>query len=241
MMARIATCVLACVVAAPLVTAEKSEAAADVDGVKMYGRTYKVSDADLREAMAAYKATRGAKPVAVEVINPNEIHVWSQDRERGWRPVQRLEVHQPDGRVELKWMLYGRAIWIIPEALKLMGTARTVYVFPVATPFAPHRDDRHLRLLGTEARISLERLLGNEAHWLHGFDNRIWPEGVPVPTDIGLLFKDGGNEAVLYLFSQRGWFNGEESGGSLDIEVEREFEAWKQKYAQAELDMGSYR
>ena len=240
MMARIATCVLVCLVAAPLVMAEESEAAAEFNGVKVYGRTYKISDADLREAMAVYESTRGAKPVAMEVINHNEIHVWSEDRERGWRPVQRLEVHQPDGRVELKWMLYGRAIWIIPEALKLMGTARTVYVFPVTTPFKPHRDDRRLRLLGEEARLSLERLLGNEANWLHGFDNRIWPEGTPVPTNIGLLFKDQGNEAVLYLFSGTSCFNGEETGGSLDIDVGQEFEAWKQKYARAELDVGSH-
>ena len=200
-MARIATCVLACLVMAPLVVAEESEAAAEFKGVKVYGRTYKISDADLREAMAAYESTREAKPVAVEVINHNEIHVWSEDRERGWLPVQRHEWHEQDGTVGLKWVVFGRVIWDIPLALKLMGTAKSVYVFPVTTPFKPHRDDRRLRLLGEEARISLERLLGNEANWLHGFDNRIWPEGTPVPTDIGLLFKDRGNEAVLYLFS----------------------------------------
>ena len=40
-------------------------------------------------------------------------------------------------------------------ALPFMHRAEKVYVFPVTTPMEPHRDDKHLRLLGHEAAHSI--------------------------------------------------------------------------------------
>jgi hypothetical protein len=75
-----------------------------------------------------------------------------------------------------------------------ISTAKEVYIFPVATPLRPSHSKR-LRLLDPIARNAIEDVLGGEQNWFHGFDNRI--RMAKEPKNIGLTFRQGGNELTL--------------------------------------------
>ncbi len=92
-----------------------------------------------------------------------------------------------------------------------------------------------MRRLGREARESLENLLGNEQSWLHGFDNRIWSLDAPRLRDVGLLFREGNAEVVLFCLSGQSLFNGQRAGGDLENSAKEKLEKWKRYYVQPEL------
>jgi hypothetical protein len=122
-----------------------------------------------------------------------------------------------------------------PDVLRLIRTAETIYVFPVTSPLKPQRDDRHMRLLDPEARHGIVQLLGNDASWWHGLSAIAIPE--KQATNIGLLFRSGKEELVLFFNSEtvEGKFREIELGGLLERKPKEEFEAWKRQYAQPEL------
>ena len=122
-----------------------------------------------------------------------------------------------------------------PDVLRLIRSAEKVYVFPVTSPLKPQRDDRHMRLLGPQAREGIGQLLGNEASWWHGLAAIAIPE--PQPTNIGLRFRSGKDEVVLFFNSAtvEGKFREIELGGLLEDKPKKEFEEWKRRYAQPEV------
>jgi hypothetical protein len=133
----------------------------------------------------------------------------------------------------------GEAIYAPPpELLRFMREADRVFVFPNPTPRHPHRDDKHMRLLTSEARHELVRLLGRACNWYVGGDDRI---GIgPLPKDIGLLFRRGSDELVLFFYPGElidARFNGRRQparwspGGRSDERMG----AWKAHYARPEL------
>lgn len=213
-----------------------ADAPTNVDGIPVFGRLADVSEADVHDVIVAFKQVESTRPSFLKVISSTEVHVYRQSRDRGWTLVRHGPVHYPDGRVVPEWTAMDTAVWSIPEALQLMGTAKHVYVFPVANAFDPHRDDRHMRLLGREARESLERLLGDEKSWLHGFKDRIWAPDIPMPRDVGFLFAEANVEVVLFCLSGQGLFNGQRAGGDLEDSAMDKLEVWKRHYAQPELE-----
>jgi hypothetical protein len=207
-----------------------------VDGVPIQDGLHDLSVSDLHEAIVAFTSTCSERPATLEVISGSEIHARLQNKDLGWIPMRRLWAHGPppySGNPILQWTAIGRVIWDIPEALRVLGTAEEVYIFPVATPREPHLDDKHLRLLDPEVRGKLERLLSDGRNWFHGFDNRISLGALP--AHVGFLFRQGKNELALFFPRPRGAFNGEHTGGSLEIGVSKEMEEWKQQFAQPEL------
>ena len=54
------------------------------------------------------------------------------------------------------------------DLLRCIREAKTVYVFPVKTPMSSRCDDKHLRLLGSDAREDLVRLFGHKRNWYYG-------------------------------------------------------------------------
>jgi hypothetical protein len=122
-----------------------------------------------------------------------------------------------------------------PDVLRFIRSAEAVYVFPVTSPLKPQRDDRHMRLLGPEARHGIVQLLGNYENWWHG----LYTIGIPEnqPTNIGLLFRSGKDKLVLFFNSDtvQGKFREIELGGLLEKKPKEEFETWKRHYAQPEL------
>jgi len=100
-----------------------------------------------------------------------------------------------------------------PDVLRFIPSAEAVYVFPVTSPLKPQRDDRHMRLLGPEARHGIVQLLGNYENWSHG----LYTIGIPEnqPPNIGLLFRSGKDELVLFFNSDtvQGKFREIELGG----------------------------
>jgi hypothetical protein len=77
-----------------------------------------------------------------------------------------------------------------------------VYIFP----FKPHSelrvDTSRLRVLSRDARESLVRIIGDSAHWEHGFLTYVVPEDLP--PDIGILFRRGSDELALFCRSTWG-------------------------------------
>jgi hypothetical protein len=125
-----------------------------------------------------------------------------------------------------------------PAVLNLIRTADQVFVFPVVTPLKPHRDDKHMRLLGAEARQKIARLLTNPRNWVQsGGWSIIYP--FEPPRDVGLLFRRDQNELILFFNGGfiRGTFNGEHTEGafSLDGKRLRKLEEWKLRYARPEI------
>ena len=126
----------------------------------------------------------------------------------------------------------------VPELLHLIRTADQVYVFPLKSPLKPNRDDKHLRFLAPDARRKVARLLSDERSWFQGFDDRI--SIAPEPRNIGLLFRHGRDELVLFL-SAGGMvdarFNGQRqrTRWSLQYRPEQEIEKWKGMYAGPEI------
>lgn len=208
---------------------------ARVDGIDVYGKLSEVSETDIHDVLTEYSRIESTTPSAIEVVSNSEVRVHPQSPDRGWIPMRHLPMHYPDGRIVPTWISRMFVIWEIPEALHLIGSAKDVYVFPVPIAFKPHMDNSHLRLLDVEARVSLERLLGNKESWFHGIDNTMWPSGVPVPADVGFLFKEDKSEVVLYCMSGLALFDGQRSGGTLERSVEHKLAEWEHQYAQPEL------
>jgi len=204
-----------------------------VDGVPVSGKLHDVSVADIRNAIAAY----GEKPVALEVISSSEIHVYLRSRDLGWRPVWRNEVVEPDGRRHPGWNHGWWGIRDTPPALRLIRTADQVLMFPITTPSKPHRDDKRLRLLSTDARRELVRLLSHQNDWFQGsYGGLIMLE--PERRNIGFIFRRGGDELVLFFRGggvAEGTFNGQHTGGLLEDERGKQLEEWKRHYARPEL------
>lgn len=212
---------------------QASAAELRVDDVPVTGALKELSVSDLHDAIIAFESSRYEKPAKLEVISNSEIHAYLQVQDLGWMPLRRVPVvRPPDFNPAPHWMVIGRSILLIPEALRVIGAAQEVYVFPVTTPRKPHLDEKHLRLLDPEASGKLKRLLSDERNWLHGSYDLIWPR--TLPTDVGLLFRQDKNEVVLFFPFGQGTFNGENTGGALGAAAQ-DFAAWKGEYAQPEL------
>ena len=206
-----------------------------VDGVPVHGRVHDVSVADIHEAIARHGPD---KALELEVISSREMHAYYGSHEQGWTRVRlfpSVPLHNgrhviwDDDRLRLE----------VPGILDLIRTANEVYVFPVRTPVEdPHPDYRRRRLLNTDARENIVRLLGDKRNWDQGGGSLTIIKGGKSPSDIGLLFRRGKNELVLlYLDSWViGTFNGEHVNGILEHEKQLKLlEVWKHHYAQPEL------
>ena len=110
-------------------------------------------------------------------------------------------------------------------------------MFPITTPSKPHRDDKRLRLLSTDARRELVRLLSHQNDWFQGsYGGLIMLE--PERRNIGFIIRRGGDELVLFFRGggvAEGTFNGQHTGGLLEDERGKQLEEWKRHYARPEL------
>jgi hypothetical protein len=116
-----------------------------------------------------------------------------------------------------------------------MRSAETILIFPNTRPVSPKRDDKHMRLLGSEGRHKLLQLLGNRRNWYYGF----YTIGEPTdqPTNIGFVFRSGTDELVLFFdyMTIQGTFRGNQVARMLEEGARNKLEAWKRRYAQREL------
>jgi len=120
-----------------------------VNGVRVYGRMHDVSVGDIRAAIADFVSTSSdkRKPAALEVLSSIEMRAYEKTHDWGWVAIRRFPRGDSDHRNEFAWITWKRAIDDAPDFLRFIKSANEVYVFPVATPLKPHRDDKHLRLL----------------------------------------------------------------------------------------------
>lgn len=126
------------------------------------------------------------------------------------------------------------------EAIRFMRDAEQVLIFPNPKPDKPRRDDKRMRLLTGEALRSLIRLVGHQQNWYVGWDNRFGAG--PPPKDIGLLFRRGRDELVLFFYPGEmvdARFNGQRQDtrwSLLDGRAYKAMEQWKVRYARRELE-----
>lgn len=204
-----------------------------VDGVTLSGNIDAAPTSEIRAVITTYKHFNGEKPAELTLINKNEIHVYTKLRDLGWLTLKR----NPYGE-------WGTAtIRSLPEfsaALHCMIASQSVYIFPVTTPLKPYLDNKHLRLLDTNAHKELVDILESKNNWYVGF----YEIGLPdkIPADIGLLFRNGNDKLILFFLSLSnhwvsisGTFNGERLSGVLEENSIQELEKWKRQYARPEL------
>jgi hypothetical protein len=131
-----------------------------------------------------------------------------------------------------------------PEALRLIRTAKEVYVFPVRvtenqrSEVTPHGDYKRARLLGAEASRSLRRILGKESNWFHGHDSTFGMG--PEPKNVGYIFRRGKDEVVLLGFMRwrfRAIVFGSPTSGSLEEKASDKLDEWKKQFARSELNI----
>lgn len=126
---------------------------------------------------------------------------------------------------------------LAPELLRFMRNADQIFIFPNPTPRNPRRDDKHMRVLPSDARRDLIRLIGHRRDWYHGWDSRF---GLgPPPRDIGLLFRRGTDELILFFYpgeTIEARFNRRRQPFRWGlIDSQDRVEAWKARYARPEL------
>jgi hypothetical protein len=208
-----------------------ADAAIPVEGVPVYGRLHDVELVDIRAAIKV-GASHGSVFKA-EVLGPADIKVHL--RNLGYIHLGRFARIQYDGTRSHDWSWSSPSMYD-PEVVHLIRTADQVYVFPVKTPLKPHRDDKHMRLLGDQARREVVRLLGNEKNWCQCVFDLVVVE--PEPTNVGLLFRRGTSELVLF-FTRGGFaegtFNEHYIANPLN-EGER-MDAWSKRFAEVELSV----
>lgn len=213
-------------VAVASATVVQTSSAMRVDGVPVYGRLHDVELRDIRDAIRV-GASHGSV-FKVEVLDPRHINVHL--RNLGYIPTWRF-AHDHD------WAFDHPYMWD-PEVLHLIKAAREVYVFPVTTPARPHRDDKRMRLLLGPPRRDIVGLLGRERNWYVGQYTLL---GTPKSTTVGLLFRQGKNELVLFFSGEvetilaEGSFNGQYVADILEQKPGKKFAQWTRRYAQIEL------
>jgi hypothetical protein len=221
--------------AIPLVVAgatlSHTTAAMRVDGVPIYGRLHDVELVDIRAAIKG-GASHGSVFKA-EVLGRADINVHL--RNLGYIRFGRFAGIQYDGSRSHDWS-FSHPYMYDPEVLSLIRTADEVYVFPVTTPLKPHRDDKHRRSLGGQARHEIIRLLGNEKNWCQCVYDLVIVG--PEPTNVGLLFRRGKNELVLF-FTRGGYAEGTFNGQYIanPLNNGEKMNDWSKRFAQAELSV----
>ena len=173
---------------------------ATVEGVRVYGHVQAVSKSDIHDAIKAFKYAMSETPASLDIVSHDEMHGYLRLHDLGWFTVERTVFVEPDGSKHPGWDAYGQGIRDFPQALRCIRTAHEVYIFPVATPLKPHRDNKHMRLVTGYARSILIDMLGYKSDWLSGLDDRIFFG--KAPKSIGVIFRNGKDELVLFFHSE---------------------------------------
>jgi hypothetical protein len=163
------------IAAAAVLNAFTAAAGMEVDGVKVRGRVNAVSLRDIREAITTGIGT-GRKASEVVVISSKEMRVYLQPRDLGWIPVVpkmiSLPGDPPDYEMVTRVRWWGTVKGIDDaDVLGCIRRAEHVYIFPVAKPLHPRRDNQRMRRLDDQAASKIARLLGDDRSWYHGAYN----------------------------------------------------------------------
>lgn len=211
-----------------------------IDGILVSGHLDAVSLADVRQAITAFQDIGLHKLASLSVIGKDEIRGYLEDRDLGWFTAKRGSFVWPDRSEHSGWDAYGQGLPEDLAALDFIKSAPQIFVFPVTDPLIPHRDDEHMRLIGTEAHSRLVALLGSKDHWFQGFNDLMYPD--KESGNVGFVFRNGSDELTLFFEHSDvvvGTFNGQHLAGTLKIDptdkLGNEVKAWEAKYAQPEL------
>jgi hypothetical protein len=204
-----------------------------VDGIPVRGNTRSVTAADIRDAIRAVQ-----DPVSsITVLNADRMRVYFKLTDLGWIGVRRDQfAKQRTDHTWPGWLCDGRGV-DDPEVSQFMRSADELYVFPLLTPLKPHRDNTHLRRLDDEARRRLVRLLTDHRNYYQGGYTMIIVE--PEPRNIGVLFRRGRSELVLFFSGSftssagliHGAFNGQHVQDMLEDNAGKKMEQWSHRFA----------
>ena len=210
-----------------------AEEAMRINEVPVYGRVRDVSASDIRYAIAD---GRLGKPLKLDVINSREMHAY-YETSLGWTRVRLFPSVPLYNGKHVMWAtdpLYIDA----PVVSALIRSADEVYIFPVTNPLKPYHDDKRRRLLDRATRRKLVHLLSPKRNWYKGGFSQVVLG--PPPRDVGLLFRHGRSQLVLF-FPQGvtawvdGTFDGQYISGVLEEGPAQQMDQWVQRYAQSKL------
>jgi hypothetical protein len=197
-----------------------------VGGIPAYGKLKEVSAAGIKQALEDV----GSSPELVShvaVLNRSEMRLYLRPPYPGYVIARRTD--------RTAWSDWVRNVYE-PEVLSVIKNADDTYIFPLPRPLEPKRDDNRARLLPPNARREISALLGDERSWFMGHWHPLVIE--PEPRNVGLIFRRGNSEVMLFFSQQMGWqgtLNGEHIEGLLEDDAITKSERWKRKYAQPEL------
>jgi len=212
-----------------------------VDGVLVYGRIHEISTKDIHEAIADLSIS-DEKPFALEVISSREIHAY-ESWDLGWNPACYCDVHEPGGSIQREWMFNGmNIVQTSPELFQFIKSTNAIYIFPLPSPDEPRRDDKHLRLLDHEVQQELVHLLGDPKNWVHGGYEVIGSSTTKDPPSVGILFRRGSSEVVMFFSSNGEFMHGTFMGKNMSgvLESRRPLQEWKARHAGPELGIKSH-
>ncbi len=160
------------------------------------------------------------------------------------KPATQSKTPRPQDVVTLRaTTTRGDAFMWDPEVLDLINTAERVYASPVTTALAPRLEERRMRLLVGQARREIVALLGRKRTWYVGHYTIV--HGDVPPRSLGLVFRRGTNELVLFFLEWggsenklqyvEGTFNGRSVADELEEKPARSLLKWAQRYAKTEL------
>lgn len=119
--------------------------------------------------------------------------------------------------------------------------AASAYVFAIRSDSAKRPDEKKLRSIDAEARQRFIDILNKHGNWYHGL--MTWG-GTPYGKgSVGILFRRGGDELILYFNSECGYgclvegnFQNKEILGILNECASPDMDDWKERYASAETN-----
>jgi hypothetical protein len=205
---------------------------------RWYPRECRRGDVSVSDIRDAIRAVHG-KVSRIEVLNVKRMHVYLRPRDLGWIAV-RPDPYPSSDPIWPRWLCDGRGV-DDPEISQFIRSADELYVFPVLTPDEPYRDDKHLRRIDEQARRVVVRFLSDHRSWYQGGYTLVIPK--PEPRNIGLLFRRGRAELVLFFSHSftssagliHGAFNGRHVEDMLEDSLGKKMEQWSHRFAQPEL------
>jgi hypothetical protein len=221
--------------------------ALEVNGVRVHGHVHDVTVAEIREAITTGTSGFGSGITAseVDVVDRNQIRIYLAPRDLGWTLLSRQKTSLTEApgyrRVtRIRWECRCKGV-DDPDVLTVIRGADQAFVFPVSTPDKPRRDKRHQRLLDPAARRKVVQILGNRFSWWQGGYSLIQTR--EEPPNIGLVFRKGKDEVVLFFESGfdsytghvNGTLNGQHISDLLDTKPSKQMQEWRRRYAQLEL------
>jgi hypothetical protein len=217
---------LLALVAIAAVSVVKATESTHVDGVPVSGTLNQVEVRDIRAAIGIAKSHASVSKVVV--LGRADMNIYLRPSDLGYLQLGRVGGATPEWRQSHDWYMEGPNIYD-PQVISVIKRADAAYVFPIATPEKPRRDDTRMREVVGVARRDLTRLLGDQRNWYKGLYTAVM---LPERRSIGVMFRHGSHQVVLF-FRNGGFAQGTYDGQYIVdlLEDGKNIDQWARRHA----------